>query len=167
MDCHDILEFIKPDHTVCEIGCRTGLSTKLFLENGATVYTIDPWKEYMEYRETVNKEWYYQALERLAPFGSDVIILQMMSSEAISFIPMCDLIWIDGNHEYNFVLEDMKMYWPKVKKAGYLSGDDYHSEKHPGVKEAVNFFVEKRKLNLDVIGRSWIIKKEADSTVGL
>jgi len=162
MDCVDVLDFIKPGHIVCEIGCRTGLSTKLFLEAGAIVYTIDPWIEYMEYRERVNGNWYYQAMERLAPFGSKVIILRMMSNEAVPFIPMCDLIWIDGNHDYNFVLKDMEMYWDKVKSGGYLSGDDYHMEEHPDVKDAVNFFVEKNKLNLDILGRSWIIKKETN-----
>lgn len=50
----------------------------------------------------------------------------------------CDVIFIDMNHSYESVLEDINMWLPKVKLGGYLSGHDYHKEHWPGVVSAVN-----------------------------
>lgn len=36
-----------------------------------------------------------------------------------------DLVLIDGNHDYDFVLADLSAWWPKVRDGGVLAGDDY------------------------------------------
>jgi hypothetical protein len=38
---------------------------------------------------------------------------------------MKDLIYIDGNHEPEFVLEDGVLCFRKLKKGGYMIFDDY------------------------------------------
>ena len=48
-----------------------------------------------------------------------------------------DVVFIDLNHSYESVKEDISLWLPKVKKGGYLAGDDYH-ENWPGVIQAVN-----------------------------
>jgi predicted O-methyltransferase YrrM len=48
-----------------------------------------------------------------------------------------DVVFIDLNHSYESVKEDIALWLPKVKKGGYLAGDDYH-ENWPGVIQAVN-----------------------------
>jgi hypothetical protein len=47
------------------------------------------------------------------------------------------VVFIDLNHSYESVKEDIALWLPKVKKGGYLAGDDYH-ENWPGVIQAVN-----------------------------
>lgn len=149
----DVISLIKPGDIVCEIGCRRGASTQAFAMAGARVFTIDPWKDYEGYDVPEDKGNYSIAVNRLAVFGNRITILKMKSSEALPYIPMCDLIWIDGNHKYEYILQDIKDYWKKVKVGGYLSGDDYS---WAGVEKAVNDC----GLIFHVIGRSWIIKKE-------
>jgi cephalosporin hydroxylase len=39
-----------------------------------------------------------------------------------------DWIYIDGNHQYEFVLLDLESYYPKVKAGGSIVGDDYGVE---------------------------------------
>ena len=36
-----------------------------------------------------------------------------------------DFVYIDANHAYDYVVEDIKLWYPKVKHGGYLMGHDY------------------------------------------
>ena len=36
-----------------------------------------------------------------------------------------DFVYIDANHSYESVREDLKIWYPKVTNGGYLFGDDY------------------------------------------
>jgi predicted O-methyltransferase YrrM len=48
-----------------------------------------------------------------------------------------DVVFIDLTHTYEAVKEDIKLWLPKVKKGGYIAGDDYH-EHWKGVIQAVD-----------------------------
>jgi len=48
-----------------------------------------------------------------------------------------DLVFIDGDHRFEAVAEDIASWWPKLRPGGVLCGDDYHWE---GVKRAVDDF---------------------------
>ncbi len=152
----DIIPLIKPGNVVCEIGCRKGASTRAFALAGARVCSIDPWKEYEGYKIPEDKNNYAIAVNNLSPFGGRVTLLMMMSSEALPYIPMCDLVWIDGNHEYEYICHDIKEYWKKVKIGGYLTGHDYT---WPSVAKAVCECTIKNDLIFHTTGVSWIIKK--------
>jgi len=152
----DIIHLVKPGDIVCEIGCRKGRSTQAFLLAGAKVYTIDPWKEYEGYKILEKPDCYEEAINRLAVFGTQVTIVKRMSSEALPYIPMCDLVWIDGNHEYEYIQHDIIAYWKKVKVGGYLTGHDYT---WPSVKRAVNECAIKNNLIFMVAHQSWVIEK--------
>lgn len=57
-----------------------------------------------------------------------------------------DLIYIDADHTYEGCLKDIKAWYPKIKKGGFITGDDYshYKAKYTGVRfgviEAVNEF---------------------------
>ena len=36
-----------------------------------------------------------------------------------------DLCFIDGNHSYKYVIEDIKNFFPKIKPGGLICGDDF------------------------------------------
>lgn len=63
-----------------------------------------------------------------------------------------DILFIDGDHTYNAVFEDFKLYSTIVKSGGYIVFDDYNdSEFSPNVKLAVNDII--KNLNgYEVIG---------------
>ena len=79
-----------------------------------------------------------------------------------------DWIYIDGNHSYEFVKEDLNNWWPKIKPGGFMCGDDYIDGKYQvenlnfGIIPAVDEFREKNKSNIDffeLIKDQFVIKK--------
>ncbi len=50
----------------------------------------------------------------------------------------CDFVYLDGGHSYEEVLEDIRVWSPKLKKGGLLGGHDYHKHKQNGVVKAVH-----------------------------
>tara|TARA_R110000868_G_scaffold140124_2_gene355437 strand:+ start:1125 stop:1706 length:582 start_codon:yes stop_codon:yes gene_type:complete len=65
-----------------------------------------------------------------------------------------DFVFIDADHSYEGVLEDIQLWHPKVKTGGVLAGHDYD---WTGVKQAViDFFVAKPVY---IQNTSWLVKK--------
>ncbi len=58
-----------------------------------------------------------------------------------------DFVYIDACHMYESVKADLKAWWPKVKPGGILAGHDYISNKHVGVKKAVDEFLFSDKMS--------------------
>ncbi len=56
-----------------------------------------------------------------------------------------DLIFIDAGHEYPQVSQDIKLWYPKMKKNGVFAGDDYF---YPPVKKSVQEFINKHNIKL-------------------
>ena len=79
-----------------------------------------------------------------------------------------DFVYIDGDHSYDFVSNDIKAWWPKIKQGGILSGHDY-TPGNPqkghvyGVIEAVTEHAEKYSLNVQTTNEeyaTWWVTKE-------
>jgi hypothetical protein len=92
-----------------------------------------------------------------------VQIHRTTSSKGANSFPLryCDFIYIDGNHLYPFVKQDLDLYWPKVKHGGYLAGDDYGVEGWwgNGVQIAVDEFAQEQSLSPELIGTQFVIRK--------
>jgi len=81
---------------------------------------------------------------------------QQASDVLKTYKVQADIIYIDGSHEHDAVLSDLKAWWPVLKNGGYMIGDDF-ADCHPGVVEAVReFFPTGAKR----IGDVWCVKKE-------
>lgn len=63
-----------------------------------------------------------------------------------------DAVFLDGDHSYQAVKQDLPFWWKKIKKGGYILGDDYASC-HPGCKRAVNEFSKNMKLPLKFLSK--------------
>jgi hypothetical protein len=78
-----------------------------------------------------------------------------------------DVVYLDGDHTYQGVKQDLEAWWPKVRAGGYLCGDDYITGSTGqgfqfGVIEAVNEFAEQQNMQLVVyVSRQpqWLIRK--------
>jgi hypothetical protein len=68
-----------------------------------------------------------------------------------------DVIYIDGSHEYEAVLSDIKAYWPLLRPGGVMLGDDFDPGCHPGVTKAVREFFP---TGLEIIDCVWCVKKD-------
>lgn len=72
--------------------------------------------------------------------NSKVKFFNMDSEKASKLIKekSVDLVFIDGDHSYEWVLKDIKNYLPKIKSGGIISGHDYDFPDWIGVKKAVD-----------------------------
>lgn len=161
---------VKGNYTKClEIGTASGLTAHNILLNtkGVTWTSIDPYVSYEEYIDGKNHpkkmiRMRRQAYENLGPFGQRWRHIEKFSSEAVAEIDDdYDLIFIDGNHTYDFIKSDLRLFYPKVRAGGVFSGHDYrHGSLHPGVKKAVDEFVKEKQLKLCLrANHVWFIRK--------
>jgi hypothetical protein len=134
-----LLELIKkiPSNIVmAEIGCYAGESTSLFLNSGKikTLYAIDPWKIGYDNSDPASNSDMLE-VENLFNIrtnicmnnnkGIELLKLKMTLKDAFEMLPELDLIYIDGDHTYNGVLNDILLGKKKVKIGGIISGHDY------------------------------------------
>lgn len=72
-----------------------------------------------------------------------------------------DAIYIDAGHDYDHVASDLKAWWPLVRPAGLMFGDDYHPF-WSGLQRAVQEFAAMHKLKLQTEYRDkWYFQKPA------
>lgn len=66
-------------------------------------------------------------------------------------------LWIDGDHGKDIVYNDLINFWPKIKKGGYVGGDDIHYEE---VLSDVEKFTKEFNLKAKYDYNSFLIHKE-------
>ena len=91
-----------------------------------------------------SEDWddlYFNAC-KYTPWFKQFRVLRLASLKAskIFLDEYFDLVYIDASHFYKDVLDDIKVWLPKVKKGGIISGHDYGmgGRKNHGVKKAVD-----------------------------
>ena len=72
-------------------------------------------------------------------FGEAITLLITDSLKAAQLFADRSLEWVhlDARHDYDSVVADIAAWVPKVRKGGWLSGDDYDPVKWPGVVAAM------------------------------
>jgi len=114
------------------------------------LYLVDPYIDLEHYL--------YIMRERLSRFPQTLLI-KKLSKDAINEIPEhVDFVYIDGDHSYDCVKNDIAMYYNITKDNGLVGGHDYRSV-HEGVTRAVDEFVSERHLKLFTSGHDWWVMK--------
>jgi len=96
------------------------------------LYAIDPWVDYQDYPEYKDKQpdIYNTFLRNLdkCPSKNKINVMRGFSHEQIPKLNdnYFDIIYIDGNHEPEYILEDAVLSFRKLKQGGYLIFDDYN-----------------------------------------
>ncbi|MFD1703343.1 class I SAM-dependent methyltransferase [Methylopila henanensis] len=67
-----------------------------------------------------------------------------------------DIVYIDGDHEYDGVHLDLRTYWEVVKPGGVLVGDDIN---WPGVRRAVKELFEDKNIPMKIEDRKFVVRK--------
>ena len=160
-----------------EIGVLKGDNAKEILKrlDIERLYLVDPYIYYDGYYEPSWFEAYKKDLKdlenlkmktkkKLRRDENKIEFIYKTSKEAVTLIPNnLDFVYIDGNHSYKHVMEDINLYYNKVKDRGIIGGHDFQGEEKDviDVKNAVIDFVCKNNLQLHTIGSDWwIIKGE-------
>jgi len=120
------------------------------------LYLIDPYIDYIEDGRliTKHKDSFSIAVEKLSKY-EQAYFIKKTSEDAVKDIkePL-DFVYIDGNHQYEYVKKDITLYYPLVKQGGILGGHDYPTI--PGVARAVDEFVEQHgRLGFYTVFPDW------------
>jgi predicted O-methyltransferase YrrM len=158
----DLINYLPPNLTMAELGCYTGESTIMFLQSGKIdlLYAIDIWEDDCGNFKKINQEHDFSEVEKIFDNNiknMNVVKLKMNLAGALKILPELDLIYIDANHDYNYIREDILNSLKIVKPSGFICGHDYVKES-PGVIKAVDeFFGSPDILFSD---GSWLVKKK-------
>lgn len=138
--------------SIVEIGVFDGSSSRVLISHfpDAEIYLIDPWRAegYVgtegagkKGRQLLSQElWdgYYETVSRDFEDYPNVRIIRTTSIEASNRLSDFDLIFLDADHSYKHVLNDIKAWLPKLNQNGLFICHDYGSSRFPGVKRAVD-----------------------------
>lgn len=163
-------------YKICaEIGVQNGnFSSVLLGSKLKKLYLIDCWKYLEDYDDKLNtsdteQELRYQFVVEKFKNEPRVEIIRKLSIEACEQFDRnsLDFVYIDANHAYEFIKDDIEHWFKKVKIGGMLAGHDYLDGQKPqgnfGVKSAVDEFVIKNDLELFTTNenewKSWYLYK--------
>jgi predicted O-methyltransferase YrrM len=137
--------FQKNSVNVIEIGARYGESSKVLLNNlNVNKYIIiDPYTSYDEYsNDGFNKiilndnddNIFHKTKNELETLHNNMVFYRTFSTDTNTINAIendsIDIIFIDGNHTYKYVLDDLENYYPKLKQNGIICGDDFFMRTH-------------------------------------
>jgi hypothetical protein len=160
---------------ICELGVFNGENfMKMIEHNPKVAVAVDSWivdgnvaRADSGYPQEQLNDQYEKFVKMIAdkPFAH---LYREYTFEAVKNFPdeYFDLIYIDADHTYEGCKKDLEDWWPKMKKGGFFTGDDYsHSiAKFTGVKfgvvEAVNEFAAKHNLQVyELTSHGWMLIK--------
>jgi predicted O-methyltransferase YrrM len=97
------------------------------------LYGIDPWMTYDRQFTVHDPEEFYQAcVKDCAPYNIELIRKFSMDAVKDFADESLDFVYIDGNHDFAHVTEDLNAWSKKVRKGGIISGHDYVFEPRMG-----------------------------------
>jgi len=145
-----------------EIGCADGGNAIIISKSYAhhpesKLYCVDPWMDYDEYPEYKgDQELAWKAFNQNIETCADVskfIIHRGFSDNIVPTFPndFFDLIFVDGNHETEYVYRDGLMSLDKVKIGGYIVFDDY-SDYWPQTVVGIDKFVKEAGSRIEIAG---------------
>ena len=132
---------------ILEIGSWVGASALSFaqglkIHNQAqgTITCIDAWKPffnrhthhddvYVKMEQALSSETAYQLFSHNMSTLPETITCQHLRGQSTHILPLLrentfDIIFIDGDHAYTPVLQDIKLSMPLIKEGGVICGDD-------------------------------------------
>lgn len=137
---------------IAEIGVHRGKTTRKVLEACEldSYGLVDPVMciKLVDFLESYPQAYYYYGM-------TSELASRMYQDHSLN------LVFLDALHDYEHVLEDIRLWMPKIRKGGILCGDDYGQAHCEGVEQAV-YAVFGDRVELRDIGRKdvkvWVVK---------
>ena len=92
----------------------------------------------------------------LKKFKKNVHLIKGNSNKVLKNVDMSkiDYVFLDGGHEYETVKNDLYNCMEVLEKNGTILCDDYNLSYAPGVKKAIDEFIEINNFNCEVVCNS-------------
>jgi hypothetical protein len=139
-----------------EIGVANGSYSALLLTTIPNLHltSVDPWALYPEDPRHMNQDEVDKSYERtvlqLSRFVQEgrSLIVRALSMDAVRDIPKysLDFVYIDGNHCFDYVMQDVIEWSMRVRCGGIVSGDDYYDFQRAGVVPAVDTYTRAHSI---------------------
>lgn len=155
--------------SIVELGCNKGVFLKqLAKAEPELLVSVDIWCGIFDTPHSLLAE--LRAWGETLPFElrmletSSLLAARMFAQQNVQF----DFVYIDADHRYAAVVEDIAAWWPLVAVGDILAGHDYvgpsqahRSRAYPGVKQAIDEFEERCGLHIhrDIECCSWMVEK--------
>jgi len=144
-----------------EIGVRKGKYTRAFCQANPNLHMlcVDPWMAYGKfYSQERQNRIYESCLEILN--GYNVTIIRKTSMEAVKDVPFdsLDFVYIDAEHHFDYVMEDIIHWARRVRSGGIIACHDFHYGSNVDVVEAVKAYTRAHHID------PWYVTKESQPT---
>lgn len=134
-DCHrdNLIDFcVEMGYKVgAEIGVYKGAFTEKFCKAGIKMFAIDPWLSFggqgrSQRRQERQNFLYEHTMRTLEPYKNCEVI-RSTSIDTVRFFRRrgLDFVYIDGNHSFESVAQDIWYWSAKVRPGGMVAGHDY------------------------------------------
>ena len=133
----------------CEVGVEKGKNAQDMFEYipNLKLYAVDPYKQHPQYSSkaaSIASHWdenYLAGIKKQAQKrmeGKNAIIIEKFSEDAVKDIPdnCLDFVYIDGDHSYDSVMQDIILWGRKVRKGGIISGHDFYYDNNKEGRKA-------------------------------
>lgn len=157
--------------TGAEIGVAFGGHSEAILNqtNVEILYGIDNYEHRVDYEYPMNlpqddfNDLYEKTNQRLSAFGDRFKLIRADSEIAANQIQgKLDFIYIDADHSYNGVWNDLCSWYSKVRVGGIIGGHDYMHPDFPGVKQAIDEFFRRFYWEIHIEGEGvWWVEKQS------
>lgn len=163
--CKHVYSILGDNLQIVEIGSYCGASTTIISNQfkNSIINCVDPWSPYTEDCSIIDLEKQKKELieaeslfDIVTNKNSNILKNKISSLEYAKIIKdnSIDFIYIDGNHQYSSVKEDILAWLPKIKKSGAIAGHDYTWD---SVKKVTQEIFQKNPDNV-YEDSSWIYK---------
>jgi len=150
-----IKDNIKSDGLIgVEIGVMTGTNAVYLLEDLPIkrLYLVDNYNAYFSgsgwFTAEQQEQYHAETISKTDKYFEKVLIIKQDSSWAYKLFQNAyfDFVYIDANHDYRNVMDDMNYWWDKCKSGGVFGGHDYGTVNGAEVKKAVDDFIKIKGL---------------------
>ena len=142
-----------------ELGVFEGTFSNVLWKSGKfrKLYLVDIFNGIMfsgdkngENGKTINLD---EAYNKISDEYRNIPEVEVVKSSTVEFLKsisdeFLDFIYIDADHSYGAVKNDLSLAKSKVKLGGIIAGHDYNHSRFPGVVNAVDEFIQAHNLSL-------------------
>ena len=143
-----------------EVGVCKGDFSKHICEcvPGVDLLCVDLWGSYYHFSQESGDKHFEIATKKLAPYNCTLV--RKPGQEAAMDVEdnSLDFVYIDADHRFDYVMEDLITWGRKVRKGGIISGHDWYRFRNNGVVDAVDVYAKNHFVN------EWFITDEREAS---
>lgn len=147
-------------NTGVEIGVRQGHFSEILCKciPDLTLSCVDIWGAYYHFDKEYGQKNLEICKKRLAPYNVEFINAPSVIASMEFPDNSLDFVYIDADHRFDYVMEDIIAWSRKVRPGGIVSGHDYYRFRNAGVVPAVDVYTQQHEI------KPWFITDEKEAS---